>query len=359
MSRTVRATAVVAALSLVVAACTSGTATPSPVSPATPSTAPSASASTGPTLSPRPSGPHLLSLVPTTKPTPAATPTPGPTPVHGQYLLYDSNKSLPDDSFQPQVWLIKPNGTGARMIAQADVYGPFSPSRFTIDAVWSHDGSVVHILRYPTEDPNACVPHLSDLPIGGGPEVPKVTLTNHDSYFFWSPDDGKIVYRHYQEDEICEQNGLSLKNDLVVMNADGSGRRTVRTNIPYRVTAWMPDGSALLAVNDSGAWLKVSLTDGATTPLGLTADRAEVSPNGSKIGYLKSGHLYVRNLSGGSSKDFGAATDFAWSPSSNTLAIFGSHLTMQSASTAVGLTLYSGTGSSPTWAPDFGKIAFR
>ena len=168
-----------------------------------------------------------------------------------------------------------------------------------------------------------------------------------------------MAIRHYHEDEICEQNGLSMLNDLVVMNADGSGNHTVRLSIPYTVTAWFPDGSALLAENDLGEWQKVSLTDGSTTPLNLKADRVEISPDGSKIAYLSSGHLWVRSIGGGTSTDYGAATDFAWSPRSDTIAVFSSHLMNQIVGTQLGLVLYTGTGSSLTWSPDAKHIAFR
>ena len=126
-------------------------------------------------------------------PTPAPTHTPGPTPAGVQYLLYDSYESLPDDVSAPQALLIKPDGTGAHVIVQTAGLGPLSPPRYYLDAVWSHDGSVIHITTYP----GACVPHLSDLPIAGGPLVPKVTMTNHDWKFLWSPNDSQIAYRAF------------------------------------------------------------------------------------------------------------------------------------------------------------------
>jgi hypothetical protein len=377
MRHSVRIATFVAAFGLVAAACTSGGSSPSNP-PATP-------ASAAPTQTDSPSATQASTLGPTTAPT--ATPAPSLPPAtaaptgsgihlssflpihpsfvikpsflplfHGQYLLYDTDKSLPGDVSQPQEWVVKPDGSGARLVAEGIAVGPLSPPRFNLDAVWSHNGLILHLARYQ----DACTPHLSDVPASGGTETPKVTMTNHDGYFLWSPDDTRIAYRHYHEDTICEQNGLSMINDLIVMNADGSGKHIIRTNIPYQVTAWLPDGSGFVAHNDAGAWFKVNGIDGSTTPLGVTAGRLEVSPDGSKIAYQNGAHLYARNFSGGPVRDMGVHQDFAWAPTGPVLAICtSSQLSSQSANSGVGLILYSGGCTSPSWSPDGKTIAFH
>ncbi len=248
---------------------------------------------------------------------------------------------------------MKPDGSGARKIAEGVAVGPLSPPRYNLDALWSHDGSVVHIMT-------GCTPKLSDVPVAGGAAVPKAAMTDHDAGFLWSPNDSQIVYWHFTgADVICEQNGFTMASNLMVMNANGSGKKVVRPNIPwgFRVESWMAGGTALFAWNN-GPWVKVAMANGAVTPIGLNTSLAKLSPNGLRVAYWSGGHVYVRLTSGGIAKDLGAGSSFAWRPNSSSVAVCGGTLRVVNVSTGVGATVYPFATLKPTWSPDGQRIAF-
>lgn len=334
MNGSVRAAAVAAVLVLAVNGCSSGGATPSAAPPsATPSPTP----------------------ILTNAPTSTATPTVQPTASGGQYLLYESDGTLSGDQVQPQAWLTKADGSGKRMVVQGAVYGPLDAPQFVVGAEWSQNGTVVHVQRYPDQ----CVPHLSDLPIAGGPEVARATLTNSDHNVMWSPDDSKIIYQHMLHDVICQQDYTSNESDLIVMNADGSAKRTILKKVTYEVWDWLPDGSSLVVSDDNSAWFLASLVDGSTAPLGITSEYAAVSPDGKQIAYLSDGgDLMVRGLHGGTSKDLGPAQDFTWSPDSSKVALVGDEVDVISVGTGTGPTVYPDIAYGATWSPDGKKLAF-
>jgi Tol biopolymer transport system component len=258
---------------------------------------------------------------------------------------------------QPQLWLAEPDGTGVRKIFDGDLNGPLSPKRHNLDAVWAQDGSVIHITEYP----DLCVPHLYDMSPTGGVPVARSVATNKDMQFVWSPDDSQIAYFHFtSEDFICEQNGSEvMTHSLMVMNADGSGPRVVKANAWYEVTAWWPDGSALMAINpDTKRWYKVSLADGSASYLGVVGTYAEVSPNGAYIAYVHSGSLHVKTVEGGSDRNLGAQQPFAWSPTGSSLAVGGAQIWLVNPATGIGKVVYSGAASELTWSPDGTQIAF-
>jgi Tol biopolymer transport system component len=274
--------------------------------------------------------------------------------VHGQYLLYLTSVSGPSDSYTPQAWLVKPNGTGARKIADGFSLGPYSPPPVDLDAIWSHDGSMIHIIRWPS-----CAAHISNLPVSASTEIPVVTMTIKDWLFTWSPTDGKIAYWHYSgADQVCEQNSVDNIHDLAWMNAAGGTQTIVKANVNYRLSAWLPNGSGLVAVNDYNAWYRVSLLDGSAISLGVTATRLDVSPDGKEVAFLNGGYLYVRNLAGGASKNLGAATDFAWRPDSAALAVSGGKLRLVNATTGNGTVVFAFATKSPSWSPGGSKLAF-
>jgi hypothetical protein len=374
-----RAVLMGAALILFVAAC-SASATPATiyVTP-TPSEASPGQATENPTAAPSQTAnetanatvaPAPATSAPT--PTPAAPVTPTPTSaasfqlgtllplksllvpfyVHGAYLLYETSILDSPESFLPQAWVIKPDGTGARKIAEGISSGAYSPPNYNLEARWSHDGSTIHVIK-------ACTPAISDVSVIGWGTTPRTTMTTKDEGFVWSPDDRTIYYWHYSGvDVVCEQNSVDDTRDFRKMNFDGTARTTIRVGANYQPSQAFPNGTAVLAYDDNLHQLKVNVATGVPTSLGITGWPARVSPDGNKIAWVQSGHVYVRLVSGGTSKNLGVGTDFAWRPDSAALAVSGATLRVVNATTAASVTIYNFSTKSPTWSPDKMKIAF-
>ncbi len=277
--------------------------------------------------------------------------------------------------FKPSIWVVKADGTGRHKIADGFNEPMASPPTHQIDAAWSHDGSVLHVITYSVSSnvSTYCTPQIKNYPIdGGAAHTVAATLTNHDDNFMWSPDGTKIVFRHWNGQPNCVQDLVDPSTDLMVMNADGSGRHTIISGVTYWITAWTADGTGLIAVDpDTGRAMSVNPTNGDSIFIGpLAASYPAVSPDGTGVAYVASDRLHVANANGTGAIDLGAssAIDFepAWSGDGTWIAVERTvgttnkvvvlHLPSPTATT-----VYSGTATiNPTiiWSPDKAKVAF-
>ena len=313
MRRAPGAACFLVAFSLVVAACSSSTASQT----GTPSGSPSAAATPSESATVTGATP-TLPAAPTATKAPTATPKPTATPVRGQYLLYTTSVSI-TGGFRKQLWVVESNGTNKHKLVDGPNEPMASPPTHDITAAWSHDGATVHFVKYnpTTSTTTNCTPTITNISIDTGTaKTVGAALTNHDDNFLWSPDDTRILYRHWVGQPDCVQDSINDNTNLMVMNADGSGVHTIASNVTYQVTAWTKDGTSLIGWNTTtGRSLSISLSNGTATPIGpLAATFASVSPDGTGVAFVTSNRLHVANANGTGAIDLGATGDTDYGP---------------------------------------------
>jgi Tol biopolymer transport system component len=325
-----RAVAALAILAVAISGCWWGSGSePTPV-PRVPEV-PGGSQPPGPTIgiaTPKPTlaptGPFYP--IPTATPTPVHTPAPG-----GQYVLFRHEIGVSSGVDQVDVWVTRADGTGARSVSPGVDVPVSNGPRYTVSAAWSDNGAAVHFVRWQDVAGQSCLPQLVDLPIEGHDFVfVNASLTNGDVAFVWSFDDSLIAFEHWSSNQCYVAANVSPAHDVVVMNADGTGRRTVAASSTYLVKGWLPDGSALIAADrSSGLMVRLDVATGSTSPLvpGRTTRDAAVSPDGSRIAYIDPStlRLHVAGADGSGDVDLGATTAIdsgpVWSPDGASVAI--------------------------------------
>jgi Tol biopolymer transport system component len=181
----------------------------------------------------------------------------------------------------------------------------------------------------------------------------------------WSPDGSRMLF--------------TSRDDLYVMNGDGSGRTLLADGDGFAAYRWSPDGNiiAFVAVTVAGADvfedLWVMNADGTNSrELASNASGPSWSPDGSGLAYFSSSlsdpHIRIINLDGTGDRrltnDPVAAFQPAWSPDGRRIAIvtLGTKdllLFNPDGSGVVNLTPAGTDDDSPTWSPDGSRIAFN
>ena len=350
MSGSVRTAAVAALLCLSVAACSAGgttatrahsrrpAASPTATASSTPTVAPTATVAVtatpkptaAPTATPKPTAEPTATPKPTAAPTAVPKPKPTPTPIRGQYLLYKSGRTLSTGVFEDDLSVVKSDGTGAKILVTGPEVGHYSPPRYNIAGAWSADGSTVHTMKWVTVGSDICTAQLSNVSVDTGAATPiSVTLTNRDVDFVWSSNDAQIAFDRWRYEQ-CAMDAPSDwdHHDIMIMNADGTGLRTLAVDSRVVVTGWLPNGSALIGRNkDTNNLVRVNVTTGASSPLvpHTTTQDANVAHDGSKIAYIKADRLHVANANGTGDVDMGTAgateSHPLWAPSCTQLVL--------------------------------------
>ena len=113
----------------------------------------------------------------------------------------------------PEIWVVRPDGTGLRRLTRADAGDP----------KWSPDGRRIAFTRYLIGNPEIYV-----MSSGGG-GLRRLTRSRfEDLAAAWSPDGRRILYTH----------GPEGAHQVYVMNADGSGKTNLSRS---RTDDWATD----------------------------------------------------------------------------------------------------------------------
>ena len=213
---------------------------------------------------------------------------------------------------------------------------------------------------------------------GGGARPLTADGTAVERHPAWSPDGRSIAF--------AEDRGTGYV--IIVVAADGTGRRAISGDGEARWPSWTKDGRVIFSRRHEGRWrLFASALDGKA-PVRLFGEsdsddqrQASVSPDGKQVAYISDRgsedgdvDLWVASLTppGGTpvhtqvTRIRGDEASPAWAPDGSRIAFFGvrngvSGVWVTSidpgARSADGPVLVSRTGGTPAWSPDGRRIA--
>ena len=236
-------------------------------------------------------------------------------PVIGDEILFSSNRT----EFLTDLYVVNVDGVGLYRMT-ADTLEDWQPR-------WSPDGTkIVFVHR---SDPHGDSTNVTVMNADGSNRI-RLTRNFRDSNPSWSPDGSQIAY----------QNGYDMRNQLWVMNADGSSRHLLidaDSLEAVRDISWTSQNTFL-----GGDWLGLVQFDAdgknrtRIVSLWNAADSyPRMSPDGSKIAFewegpLQGGYptnIYLVNADGSDLKPITDAMNHVghpvWSPDGTRIAFTG------------------------------------
>jgi hypothetical protein len=172
-----------------------------------------------------------------------------------------------------EIWVMNSNGSGQHAVTHSGFDPPVTPATLDLSGFtgidWSPDGSRILISAFRVL-PACCSSDLYAITPDGSDQINITNTPGHqdaESAADWSPDGKRIVF-------------IDSLGNVVVINADGSGRQNLTNGASPYFVSWSPDGSKIVYTSPNLMLFTMNSDGSDKTSLGMAGGNPDWQPAG-------------------------------------------------------------------------------